>query len=355
MIVKSIPSGVVLQNNKCEILYCNSMAATILGLTEEQLVGKTSYDPDWSCFKEDGSSLGIEDMPITIVLRDKKPVNGFLMGVKKPNKSTAWISVNAEPIFETDSNSPDYVVISYNDISDLKTKEKKLKASNEELERFAYVASHDLREPLRKIASFGERLNRKYASELQGDGAEYLKRMINATGRMQVFIDDLLAFSRFSRNITESKPVNLNEILRGVLVDLEAQIEGSKAVIKIDNLPEIMGVRSQLSQLFQNLISNALKFKKPNNISHIDIIYTEQPNIHEIRIQDNGIGFEEADAESIFELFKRLNGRSAYEGTGIGLAICKRIVENHDGIIVAHAVAGEGATFILYFPKINSL
>ncbi len=234
----------------------------------------------------------------------------------------------------------------------LEKKVERLKSSNKDLEHFAYVASHDLREPLRKIVAFSERLNKKYASVLDSTGLNYLHRMIDATQRMQTFIDDLLMFSKFSRDNSEKIDVDLNDILRGVLSDFEMLIDKEKAIVRTETLPIVKGVKSQMVQLFQNLISNALKFKNPNIQTQIYIKCLESKEGYQLTFSDNGIGFHQADAERVFTLFQRLNGRSEYEGTGIGLAICKKIVENHGGIIKVNSSPQEGAAFVVSLPKI---
>ena len=257
----------------------------------------------------------------------------------------------------TDASDASRIVV-LNDISTqengtkaLERKIEKLRNSNKDLEHFAYVASHDLREPLRKIVAFSERLNTKYASALEGDGLVYLHRMIDATQRMQTFIDDLLLFSRFSRDTSDRIDVDLNDILRGVLSDFEMQIESTKAVIQFDKLPTIYGVKTQMVQLFQNLVGNALKFRKPDVPPNISISCTDLDNHYQMTLSDKGIGFEEADAERIFVIFQRLNGRSEFEGTGIGLAICKKIVENHGGNITASSKPDQGSAFTITLPK----
>ena len=228
---------------------------------------------------------------------------------------------------------------------------EKLKNSNKNLEHFAYVASHDLREPLRKIIAFSERLNKKYAPTLEGDGLFYLNRMIESTHRMQTFIDDLLMFSSFSRDTSEKINIDLNEILRGVLSDFETHIENTKAVINTQKLPTVTGVKTQMMQLFQNLISNAIKFRHSDTAPNISIDTSETDDAYQITVKDDGIGFDEGDCDNIFVLFQRLNGRSQYEGTGIGLAICKKIMDNHGGTISAKGIPNIGATFTLTLPK----
>ncbi len=236
--------------------------------------------------------------------------------------------------------------------------------SNQSLQQFAYVASHDLQEPLRKIQSFGNLLVNRYSESL-GEGANLIQRMQTAAIRMSGLIDDLLAFSRISNQPDVTKPISLSDVIQNVLSDLEVKIQETEAVIKVENLPVIMGDDSQLSQLFQNLLSNALKFCRKNQTPHIKINckiinFNELPitinpaqvsqSYHQINVEDNGIGFEQKYAERIFQLFQRLHGRSEFEGTGIGLSICERVATNHGGAISALSEPGEGSIFSIFFP-----
>ncbi len=225
-----------------------------------------------------------------------------------------------------------------------------LKNSNKELERFAYVASHDLREPLRKIWAFGERLQKKYGDLLTGDGVFYLDRITDATKRMQTLIDDLLLYSRVTTQQITFSNINLNEILIRTLSDMESKIVKEKAVIVADVLPEVTGNDTQIGQVFQNLISNALKFKKEDVPLRLKIKYAKMYNKHKITFTDNGIGFDPQDADRIFVLFQRLHGRSEIEGTGMGLAICKKIIEKHGGDITATGEKGKCAEFTILLP-----
>lgn len=285
-------------------------------------------------------NLSIEADAENLVFQKNEQKYVSLSLVHERDKATCAVFINDVSVTQTH-------------IKTIEQKVDRLKNSNKDLEHFAYVASHDLKEPLRKIVAFGERLNKKYGDILEGDGQIYLSRMIGATQRMQTFIEDLLTFSRFSRDTTAKEALDLNDILRGVLSDFDMQIESSQAVLDMDNLPTIKGVKTQIVQLFQNLVGNALKFKNENSIPHITIKSTELKESYQIIVRDNGIGFEEADAERIFVIFQRLNGRSEYEGTGIGLAICKKIVENHGGNIVAYSQPNEGAEFTITLPKMS--
>ncbi|MCP4362591.1 MAG: PAS domain-containing protein [Chloroflexi bacterium] len=234
----------------------------------------------------------------------------------------------------------------------LVTYANELERSNREYQDFAYVASHDLQEPLRKIQAFGDRLTTRYAQHLDERGLMYLDRMQNAAERMQTLIVDLLTFSRVTTQAEPFTNVDLNEVLAHVLVDLDTKIEEISAQIELSELAQIEADGTQMRQLFQNLISNALKFSQEDVSPVIQINGRLLPgsNLYEIRVKDNGIGFEPQYQERIFQVFQRLHGRFDYEGTGVGLAICKRIIERHLGVIAAESSLNEGATFIIQLP-----
>lgn len=237
-----------------------------------------------------------------------------------------------------------------------------LEQSNASLEEFAYVASHDLKEPLRKISTFGDRLVATQSNNLTSDGKIYLQKIVDASQRMQTMISDLLSISMISNNIS-FETYSLQKILDETLQTLEFKIEQQNAIVKADQLPKAKIVPSQFRQLFQNLLSNSLKFVKPGvppviTITHSllraeDVVHyqlADAGQYHKLEFRDNGIGFENEFAGKIFAIFQRLHGRSEYEGSGIGLAICKKIVEHHGGIIYASGVPGEGATFTMILP-----
>ncbi len=246
----------------------------------------------------------------------------------------------------------------------LKNKVEELNHSNRELEEFAYVASHDMQEPLRKITTFSDRLAEKYKDVLTGEGAMYLSRMIASAENMRALINDLLEFSRISKTEQSFESVNLNVILRQVKTDLELTIEETGTVINAQQLPVIDAIGSQMKQLFSNIIGNAIKFRKADMKPVIDITvdtltekdklrYELRPNVpyYEVTITDNGIGFEDEYATRIFQVFQRLHGKSEYPGSGIGLAICKKILEHHHGTIYAANVPGQGARFVFILPQ----
>jgi two-component system sensor kinase FixL len=254
------------------------------------------------------------------------------------------------------------------DISELKLSQEKLRRyaaelerSNRELQDFAYVSSHDLQEPLRKIQAFGDRILRKENDNLSEQGQEYLQRMLNASSRMQTLINDLLSFSRVTTKARPFQAIDLNIVVAEVLSDLEILIENKEASINVPQLPTIEGDQTQVRQLFQNLIHNALKFTKEGVKPELNITSREfNKNQHlsstpgdemvEVSISDNGIGFDTKYLDRIFHIFQRLSGHK-YEGSGIGLAICKKIANRHGGMISATSKVDQGSTFIITLSK----
>ncbi len=237
-----------------------------------------------------------------------------------------------------------------------------LERRNRELQEFAYVASHDLQEPLRKIQAFSDRLVKKCGDQVSEDGQLYIGRIQDAAGRMHELINDLLTYSRVTSRTEPFEPIDLNKVIEEVLSDLEIRIAETEATVEVAEMPDIEASAVQMRQLFQNLISNALKFRRDGVPSRVEItaeliasdgegpVARADAEACRISIADNGIGFDAKYAEQIFGIFQRLHGRGTYEGTGIGLATCRKIVERHYGAIEARGVEDEGATFILTLP-----
>jgi light-regulated signal transduction histidine kinase (bacteriophytochrome) len=225
-----------------------------------------------------------------------------------------------------------------------------LSRSNAELEQFASIASHDLQEPLRKVQTFAAQLATTERERLSEEGQDYLRRMSDAAGRMRSLIDDLLMFSRVSTQARPFVPLDLGEIVEQVLVDLEVSVQDGGAQVIVDELPTIEGDPVQIRQLVQNLLGNALKFRRDGVVPELRVSAHVADHVAELTFRDNGIGFDEQYATRIFRAFERLHGARAYPGTGIGLALCRKIVERHNGTITALGQVGVGATFTVRLP-----
>lgn len=250
---------------------------------------------------------------------------------------------------------------------ELEKKRKELEQSNKELEQFAYVTSHDLQEPLRKIQIFTDIIMDRFSEHLNEEIKSYLQKTSEAANRMTSLIRNLLDYSRLSPGTLVIEKIDLNEVLKDVEKDLEIIIKEKKATIQSDNLPIIEAIPLQIHQLFYNLVNNALKFSK-KRVRPLLKINSKQLHLNElepypvlnknkeyamIEFQDNGIGFNQDYANKIFTIFQQLNARSSYSGYGIGLSICQKVVQNHKGIIFAKGIEQEGATFSIILPISN--
>ncbi len=304
------------------------------------------------------------------ILENNTDFNDFEVTHNFPHLGSRTMLLNARQITH-DTNTLPLILLAIEDITErvmareeLNRYVNELKRSNEELEQFASVASHDLQEPLRKIIMFGERLRSSYGKEIPEDGLNYLERMQNSSRRMQKLINGLLTLSRVTTRGKEFVPVDLDPVVTQVVTDLEVTRREKEGIIETLSLPTIMGDELQITLLFQNLISNSLKYHRDGVPPEIKIYedngstasYTDglvNKDFYFITVEDNGIGFDETYIEKIFLPFQRLHERGKFEGTGIGLTICKKIMERHGGSITATSKFGQGSKFILRFPKTN--
>jgi light-regulated signal transduction histidine kinase (bacteriophytochrome) len=267
-----------------------------------------------------------------------------------------WISLSGEPVYGDDGNFAGYRGVG-KDITERKQAEialheahEELKRSNAELEQFAYVASHDLQEPLRMVSSYTQLLLRRYGEKFDGDSREFMGYIVDGAARMKQLIEDLLAYSRVGTKGKEFREAGVEEALRRAVSNLRAAIEESGAAVTWDALPSVLADDTQLTQLFQNLIGNALKFRSAS-VPRIHVfVSSNEPQWH-FMVRDNGIGIEPQYFERIFMVFQRLHNKADYPGTGIGLAICKKVVERHGGRIWVESRPGEGSAFHFTLPK----
>jgi len=297
------------------------------GKPERELQVATSEgrfeDEDWRV-RKDGSRFWA-NVVVTALRDDRGRVNGFV-------KITRDLTARKEAEDEIKRYAED------------------LKRSNQELEHFAYVASHDLQEPLRTVSSFAQLLARRYQGKLDADADEFITFIVEGAMRMQTLINDLLAFSRIGTRGNPFAPVDCGKAFHAAMENLEVAIAQSAAVITTDPLPWLVADYSQLTQLFQNLFSNAIKFRRPEEAPRIHVSAVRQDGAWLFSVRDNGIGIAQQYFDRIFIIFQRLHGREEYSGTGIGLAICKKIVERHGGRMWVESEPGTGSTFHFTIP-----
>lgn len=338
------------------ITFINPQACSILGFREDELIGKNMHALVHHT-RENGAVYPSEDCPIHTPFVSSAGRDTDVFWTR--NGEAIPIEYACSPLDPADKTYG--AVITFRDISKRKRDEtalrryaQELKRSNSELQEFAYAASHDLQEPLRKIQAFGERLNTKYRQHLDESGQHYIDRMVDASTRMRRLIDDLLSYSRVNARSSSYVPVELGTVLADVVGDLEPQIAATGAILKISNLPAIEADPAQMHQLFLNLFGNSLKFHRTDIAPVISleasVEVAEQGAMARLTLTDNGIGFELRHSERIFGMFERLHGREAYDGTGVGLATCRKIVTGHSGSLVAWAEPGAGAVFTLILP-----
>jgi PAS domain S-box-containing protein len=333
---------------EAKVRIVNDAVHKMFDYSESEILGKTIdtleyVDPEASF------SRTLRDMLRRAPIRDEERIFRTKSGARID------VSISVSPLHEREMAGGAVVIV--RDIRERKRVEEEMRAftiqlqqSNRELEDFAYVASHDLQEPLRKIQAFGDRLKVRYAETLTGDGADYLDRMQKAAGRMQSLINDLLVFSRITTKAQPFAGVHLTAIAHEVVHDLEVRIHEAGGEVVVGELPAIDADALQMRQLLQNLIGNGLKFQKPGVPPRVELSGSASDGTAQIVVSDNGIGFDEKYADRIFLMFERLHGRAEYEGTGIGLAICRKIAHRHGGDIRAHGLLGEGAKFVVTLP-----
>ncbi|MCK0145668.1 PAS domain S-box protein [Arenibacter sp. F26102] len=348
----------------------NTGAEKIKGYKAEEIIGRNFSN----FYTEEDRKTGLPKRLLGLATKNNKAVQeGWRV---RKDKTLFWASVVITAIHNEENEVIGYSKVTHDlttkKASDDALKEKKveleqknteLQKMNKELQSFAYISSHDLQEPLRKIQTFASRIIEKDKDTLSENGKYLFKRMQLSAERMQSLIDDLLAYSRTHNLEGDFEKINLNDIIEQVKQDLSEELLQKNAIIDSDKTCEVNIIPFQFKQLFYNLISNSLKFSNPERPVHITIRneyvdgnildgegFNDSKNYCHITFSDNGIGFDQEYSEKIFELFQRLHGKTEYPGTGIGLAIIKRIVENHHGIITAKGELGKGATFNIYLP-----
>jgi len=345
-LINSSSLGLTTYDASGRCILANESIAKILGTTSEKMLGENYNEIE--LWKESGL---LESAHEAVANRNE---------TRREFETTSnlgkriWLDCRFTPFI---SNGEPHLLLSVDDISiskqaeiDLQGYAAKLEQSNRDLQEFAYIASHDLQEPLRKVLAFGDRLVNKYGDSLDETGKDYLKRMRDASQRMQTLINDLLSFSRVSTRAQPFARVDLNDIIADVVSNLENQIDRTQGKVEFGKLPVIEADPTQMYQLMQNLINNGLKFHHEKRSPVIQVSASNARDKCKLTVKDNGIGFDMQYLDRIFKPFQRLHSRQEYEGSGMGLAICRRIVERHGGEITALSTPGEGSVFIITLP-----
>jgi PAS domain S-box-containing protein len=330
-----------------KLLACNRAFVETFGADEEELLGSREleiYDPDsrdrvreaYETMCREGI---VENVEVRVEPAGGEPFEATLSAtaVERDGDVVASRSIlrDITPLKEV--------------MRDLENKTERLEQSNRELEQFAYLASHDLQEPLRMVASYTQLLSRRYEDELDEQASRYIDYAVEGAERMKALIDDLLTYSRVGRGETPQEVVDLDEVMEAVTANLRVKIEETDAEVDWGSLPTVEGNPTQLVKLFQNLVENAIKFddEPPPRVA----VEAERLDGEVcVSVSDAGVGFEPEEADRVFQIFQRLHERGAYDGTGAGLAIVKKVVEYHDGEISVDSTPGEGTTFEVTLP-----
>jgi PAS domain S-box-containing protein len=365
LLIEEFGEGAVNVAEEGLIVYTNPYFYKLTSLTYEKVIGANIFEFVHPDSLESFAKLfvqGLQDKSKgeinLLVGQNTIPVYVSLTSLQ-PKLDTVGIIISDL----TEKKKNERVILKYQ--KDLESKNDELHQRNVELASFGYIASHDLQEPLRKIQTFSDRILEKEGESLSENAVDYFKRIIAASERMSKLIHALLSYSRISAAENIFFPTDLNETIKEVILDLSDLMNAKNAVVNVGKLPTVPTLTFQFNQLFTNIISNAIKYSKKDVQPVIDISATivtkeltglqnlQADKYWQLTIADNGIGFEPKYATQIFELFKRLHGKNEYEGTGIGLSICKKIVQNHGGYIMASGQPGCGSTFTIYLPVVE--
>lgn len=354
-VLESLPNMVFIKDAKeLRFVLFNRAAEELLGYSRGEMIGKNDYDffP-----KDEADFFQAKDRQVLagkeLVDIPEEPIHTRARGLR-------YLHTKKIPLLDADGK-PAFLLGISEDVTEKRGAEEMLidktaelaraNAQKEQLETFTHLASHDLQEPIQKVLGFSELLKARLKDSRDEKANDYIERIENAARRMTMMIRDLLRFSRVAGKDAKLEPVSLTQIARDVLADLEIRIDKTGARVEIGELPSLKADRVYMTQLFQNLISNAIKFRNKTEAPLIRITGRRLENGRvEVRFEDNGIGFEQADAERIFKPFERLHGAGEFEGSGMGLAICEKIVLRHGGTIQAEGRPGKGSVFTVLLP-----
>jgi PAS domain S-box-containing protein len=350
-VVESLMEGIVVHDGHGAIVACNQAAERILGLPRSELAGRAVTDPRWQLICPDGSEFRRDDHPAMVTLRTGERRDAVVMGLRGAQGSVIWVEVNTAPLWGGEP-TPSGVVASYLDITHRKEFEDELSRSNAELEQFAYAVSHDLREPLRMVASYIQLLERRLGAAATDEIHEFVGFAVDGAKRMDRMLVALLEYSRVGRLGLPMDWIDSRQVLEEALLFLSPVIQQTGAQVNVSGeWPEIYASPDEMERLFQNLLGNALKYHAEGVAPVIDVAAGRDGGMWRFSFRDNGIGIAADQTGRLFKVFQRLHPNDRYEGSGVGLALCRKIVQRHEGRIwVESAGAGAGATFFFTLP-----
>lgn len=350
-LLQAAPDGILVCDQHGIITQANEQCLAFFGYKADELVGQPVevLVPDYIRPKHAALRDGYFKTP------HRRPMGiGLDLTAKRKKGDQVPVEISLSPV---DIDGVPFVIAVIRDVTEvrrlareLKANNEQLRRSNEDLEQFAYVASHDLQEPLRMVGGYVQLLQRRYGDKIDADGQEFIGYAVDGVKRMQTLITDLLLYSRLTTKGRAFAPVDCADVMKQVLANVQEAITEAQAKIEASNLPTVYGDPVQLTQLLQNLLTNAIKFRKQDAPCCIRVDARREGAAWHFRVEDNGIGIEPQYAEKIFVIFQRLHTREEYSGTGIGLAVCKKVVERHNGRIWLESTPGEGATFHFTLP-----
>jgi PAS domain S-box-containing protein len=373
-VVDVLAEGITVQGADGAIYICNDAAEAILGLTRDEMMGRTSVDPRWRTIHEDGSPFPGETHPAMVTLATGEPSTGVVMGVYKRDGTLTWISINSRRLVRSGGTDRYAVATSFVDITDRRQAEAQvlalnesleqrvaertaeLKAANKELEAFSFSISEDLRAPLRAISGFARVLDRRSRDSLDEKGRHYLDAIVDSSNRMGVLIEELLDYSRLGQENVRKVPVTLGPLVAGLRATFGGRIEAAGGTLEVtEPLADPVGDPMLIERILVNLVENAFTYRRPGVVPRVTLSSTSREGIVTVTVADNGIGIPPAYRERIFEVFARLHSHVAYHGTGVGLSIVRKAARLMGGNVTVESTEGQGTTFSLELPAAGKL
>jgi PAS domain S-box-containing protein len=348
-ILDSLQDGVVVYDEHERIVFFNPAAEEILGVPRDELLSGVRT---WEPLRADATPMAQAERPVAITMASGEPCLGVDVGIRRQGGGVRWTTVSTRALHERPAENGRFrVVVAFTDITERREATEALERTNAELAQFAYVASHDLSEPLRMVSSYLQLLRRRYHGQIDEDADEFIDFAVEGANRMRALIEDLLAYSRAGGR-SDPRPVDCGLVMADVLSSLAAAVADARAQVHVGSLPAVLGDRVSLAQLLQNLIANALKFRRGPGARVWVTAKQDGPGLWQLTVADDGIGIDPRHRERVFKMFQRLHDRESFEGTGIGLAICRKIVERHGGRIWVEGREGGGTVFRFTLPAV---